>query len=865
MSKAKPRKSPAVPAVVAPPAAALRPRPSKIVGLLDMMNDTSISGWAIDTSAPHQPFQLRVSIDDVVTGVIGCGLPRNDVGALNLPSANVGFIYEIPARYQDGTRHVLKLSEIDASPIVLSSRTGMVMPELHFCLTGKIRFEGVLDGVIDGLIRGWAVKIDERAKTKTGGLRILVTEAGQPVAELLADEYRADVATALDADPGCGFAFSPSFELRHGRRATLRFYVMPGRYELQGSPVEIAFPDGSERERLNALIARADELFSYAYHLRRELKAALPAPRYFLNDYPRWAAKSMPLALPRAVARYGALARQDQLVSVICPVYRPELADFLQAVDSVRAQTYGFWELLLVDDGSADPTLSAVMERLAQSDSRIRLIVQPRNMGIAAASNAAIAVALGVFIAFLDHDDRLEPCALEVMLCAQAATGARLLYSDEDKIDRSGMLSEPHFKPDFNYRYLLEVNYICHFVLMELSLSREVGLIDPRFDAAQDHEFLLRITERVPPAQIQHVPEVLYHWRKSATSTAAASGAKPDAASAGEAAVAAHLQRRKLSAKVTRRGSLTCYRTSWLPAASVKRVARVSILIPFRDHIELTAACVAAIRKHTADVNYEIILLDNWSSSPEAELFCTRQANLAATSVIRIAEPFNYSRINNIGAGRACHDFILFLNNDVIVSQPDWLRVMLNEMLIDPRVGAVGAKLLYPNRTVQHAGVVLGVGGIADHAFRGLPADAAGYMMHAMAAQQISAVTGACMLVRKAAFDAVGGFDEAELPVAFNDVDLCLKLRGAGWKIMFAPDAVAEHRESISRGDDFDAPKIGRFMLENEVMHRRYEGELEIDPFYSPHFSRDSGVYRELRILLPEEIKAESRPEVAIT
>ncbi|MDD2795879.1 glycosyltransferase, partial [Acidocella sp.] len=239
------------------------------------------------------------------------------------------------------------------------------------------------------------------------------------------------------------------------------------------------------------------------------------------------------------------------------------------------------------------------------------------------------------------------------------------------------------------------------------------------------------------------------------------------------------------------------------------------------------------------------------SSSPEAEPFTARQANLPGTRVIRIAEPFNYSRLNNIGARAARYEFLLLLNNDVIVREPLWLRTMLDECLVNERVGAVGAKLLYPAGTVQHAGVVLGVGGVADHAFRGIAGRAPGYVMRAMAAQQISAVTGACMLVRRAAFEAVGGLDEAELTVAFNDVDLCVKLTQAGWQIVYTPDAVAEHRESVSRGDDFDESKIARFMLENEVMRERYAGILPYDPFYNQHFSREGGVYRELRLLEP--------------
>jgi GT2 family glycosyltransferase len=821
-------------------------------GFLDQMDDAAVSGWAVDVANLREPLKLRVLIDDVNVDLVVCDLARDDAAKYHLPSDRVGFFFNIPARFIDGGRHVLKFATIDGAVVALSSRRGAPTPEFHFCLARQTIVEGVLDGVVDGLIQGWALSFDTRTKIGIGGIRILVMSAGQPVAELLADQYRADVADALKADGACGFTFSPPTALRHGKRVTLRFYAMPERQELRGSPLEIAFLDDGERERINALIGRADELFSYAYYLRRELKAALPGERYMLSDYARWTVKSAPGALARAVARYGGLPETSPLVSIICPVYKPTISAFLAAIDSVRAQSYPHWELLLIDDASQDRVLTDAIELLASSDARIKYIRRPENGGISEATNDGLRAAQGQYIAFFDHDDVLVAHALEIMLRAQAATGARLLYSDEDKIDRSGALSEPHFKPDFNYRFLLEVNYICHFVLADTALVKQAGLFDSRFDGAQDHDFLLRMIEMIAPEEIHHVPEILYHWRKSANSTASLGAAKPLAAQAGERAVAAHLSRRKIDAEVTRRGGLTCYKIDWrLPAT--QRSRGVSILIPFRDHIELTQECVRAVRSVTEDVDFEIILLDNWSNEAEAEMFCTDQANMRDTEVIRIAEPFNYSRINNIGARKAKHEFLLFLNNDVFVKDPLWLRIMLNELLIDEHVAAVGAKLLYPNGTVQHAGVVLGVGGIADHAFRSLPGDSPGYVMRAMAAQQVSAVTAACMLVRKSAFEEVGGFDEVELTVAFNDVDLCMKLTAAGWKIIFNPDAVAEHRESMSRGDDLDESKVARFMLENEVMRQRYTERLPQDPFYNRHFSRESGVYRELRLLDPKD------------
>ncbi len=830
------------------------PPARNLLCFIDRMDMSGIGGWAVDFAAPRASLHLRVLIDGVITDMLICDLHRDDAHLVSQENSRIGFRYEIPERYRDGLRHELTLATLDGTPVPMTSRNGGQLAALSICLAKPVRIDGLVDGMVDGLIQGWALRVDEHAGTRLGGSRILVTMEGQPVAELLADQYRADVAESLDCEAACGFIFSPPPELRRKRRNVFRFLVLPERHELQGSPLEIIYPEEGARERIEALIARTDELFAFAYRMRRDLQASLPRERYLLADYPRWAAVSLPLAASRAVARYGALPASQPRVSLICPVYRPAIGDFIAMIDSVKKQSYGNWELLLVDDASNDPALTTAMRDLAKADPRIKCLAQKRNGGIARASNAAIAKAKGQFIAFLDHDDLLEPAALEIMLRAQNATGAKLLYSDEDKAERAGTLCEPHFKPNFNHRFLLEVNYICHFVMVEAQTLRQTGGLDTKLDGAQDHDLLLRLCETLTTDDIHHVPEILYHWRKTATSTSAAGAlAKPKAAAAGAACVAAHLARRGLPALVESRNNLTCYEVRWQIPAKTRKAAGVSILIPFRDHIDMTLECVEALRRHTKDVTFEIILLDNWSTSAESGAFTAQQANLPNTKIIRIAEPFNFSRLNNIGARAAQHDYLLFLNNDVIVHDPLWLRHMLDECLADPCVGAVGAKLLYPDETVQHAGVVLGVGGVADHAFRGIPGTAPGYMMHALAAQEISAVTGACMLVRKNAFLATGGFDEQELSIAFNDIDLCVKLRQAGWKIIFTPDAVAEHRESISRGDDFNEAKIARFMLENEVMRQRYPEILPNDPYYNPHFSREGGVYRELRILPASE------------
>ncbi len=819
------------------------PATPAVVGFIDRMEEDVIEGWAVDPANATAPATLRVMIDGHLVDTLVCDLLRQDVAARRLGVAKVGFFYRIPERFQDGMRHVLALRMLTGEPAMLPGRAGTGVSEWHFCLRNPTRIEGVVDGLVDGLIQGWALRTYERSGTRAGGVPILVTCEGRPLVQITADQFRPDVGEALGVDPACGFAFSVPEPLRHRARMTLSFFALPEHQELLSSPVDIELPPPATLARVNALLDQSDELFRLAWKLRQELKSIRPAERFMLSDYAAWAERALPHARARAIARYGEDALADApLVSVVCPVYRPRVADFLAAVDSVRAQTYANWELLLVDDASGDADLTAAIAGLARADARVRPFVQRQNGGISRATNRALAEARGDYVAFFDHDDVLEPAALEILVRAARRTGAKLLYSDEDKIDAAGRLSEPHLKPDWNPRLLRSINYICHLVLVARDAIAAAGPLDAAMDGAQDHDFLLRLTERLEPAQIHHVPEVLYHWRKSANSTATARTAKPAAAAAGARAVTAHLKRRKLAAKAEPLDGQTIFRVRW----QFPERPRVTIIIPFKDHIDITRLCVERILAVTEGVDYEILLVDNWSESPEAQEFCAAIANDPRVRVLRVEEPFNYSRLNNLAVAKTAAPFLLFLNNDVIVSQPDWLRVLADEARADARVGAVGAKLLYPDGSVQHAGVVLGVGGIADHIHRGLPGSAPGYVARAICAQELSAVTAACMLVRAEAFRAVGGFDAAELPVAFNDVDLCLKLRREGWHVLWTPDVVAEHRESMSRGDDLKEGTLARFMYENEVMRQRWGDALPFDPFYNAQFSRESGIYREL-------------------
>jgi GT2 family glycosyltransferase len=530
------------------------------------------------------------------------------------------------------------------------------------------------------------------------------------------------------------------------------------------------------------------------------------------------------------------------LVSILCPVYRPKLHHFVAAVQSVRSQSYANWELIVVDDGSKDAALKDCIGDLVKQDGRIRSFTRRSNGGIGAATNTAISHAKGEYIAFFDHDDLLVHVAIEVMVRAAQRSGARLLYSDEDKIDERGNLTDPHLKSDWNYRLLLGNNYVCHLTILRRDLLDEVGAVSTAHDGAQDHDLMLRCAERLTAAEVHHEAEILYHWRKSEGSTALAADAKGYAAAAGVAAVGDHLQRRGLAAKVSALEGMTVYRVEWQRSEE----PRVAIVIPYKDQVEITLRCLRAILSLTSYRNYEIVLVDNWSSSTAAREFAADVSNIAQVRVLRVAEPFNFSRLNNLATREVAADYYMFMNNDLFVTQRSWLRVLVDEALSGDRVGAVGGKFVYPDMTVQHGGVILGVGGVGEHAHRGIAHDAPGYMGRALLAQELSAVTAAGVLVDARAFVEVGGFDASDLLVAFNDVDLCLKLRAAGWKVIWTPEFIAEHHESISRGDDNDPAHRKRFYHENQTMQERWGAVIRNDPFYNQNFSRKAGIFRML-------------------
>ena len=554
-----------------------------------------------------------------------------------------------------------------------------------------------------------------------------------------------------------------------------------------------------------------------------------------IGDYASWVARYDTLATERMQdlsERAGRLGTDAPLISILVPTYMTPERWLRRCIESVIGQVYPRWQLCIADDASPDVRVMEVLRGYAALDDRIQVTRRDTNGHIAEASNSALELARGSYVGLLDHDDELRPHALLEMAEAIVANpDLALLYSDEDKLDEDGRRFDPYFKPDWNPDLLLSQNYVCHFTVIRTDLVREVGGFRKGFEGSQDHDLILRCTERLPASRIHHVPRVLYHWRAIEGSTALTRDAKDYAAEAGARAVAGHLERLHPGARVEGL-SHGHYRVRWpLP----EQPPKVSLVIPTRNKVELLRTCVDSILAKTRYPDYEVLVVDNQSSDADALDYLARIDRDPRVRVLRDDAPFNYSAINNRAVGQCDGAVIGLVNNDIEVISPGWLDEMVSQAL-RPGIGAVGAMLYYPNDTIQHAGVGLGIHGVAAHLYTGMPRGYPGHGGRARVAQQLSAVTGACLVVSRDAWEAVGGLDEA-LQVAFNDIDFCLRLGDAGYRNIWTPFAELYHHESASRGAEDSEEKQQRFAREVELMQERWGARLRADPAYNANLS----------------------------
>lgn len=520
----------------------------------------------------------------------------------------------------------------------------------------------------------------------------------------------------------------------------------------------------------------------------------------------------------------------EPLISILVPVYRTPEEFLMQMIQSVRRQTYGNWELCIANADPSDENVVRILKTASRKDERIRVTEVPENEGIAQNTNAAFAIAKGAYIGLLDHDDLLTADALyEVVKALNQKERPAVVYSDEDKVTTD--LSEhfqPFMKPDFNKDLLRSNNYICHFFVAEKQLVEEVGGFRGAFNGAQDYDLILRCTEKAE--HITHIPRILYHWRVHKASTADNPASKMYAFDAGKRAIEEHLKRCGETGVVSHTKDLGFYRVQYQMSGN----PLVSIIIPNKDHVDMLDKCLRSIQKSSYR-NYEVIIVEN-NSVEEATFDYYKKIASDRIRVVYWEGIFNYSAINNFGAKAAQGEYLLLLNNDVEVITENWLEELLSNCQ-RPDVGIVGAKLYYPDDTVQHAGIIIGIGGVAGNVFVGLPRKFTGYFHKASIQQDLSAVTAACMMVKRSVYEEVGGLEE-KLQVAFNDVDFCLRVRKAGYLVVFDPYVELYHYESKTRGAENTKEKVRRFQTEIEYMRSHWLDLLKKgDPMYNPNLT----------------------------
>ena len=520
------------------------------------------------------------------------------------------------------------------------------------------------------------------------------------------------------------------------------------------------------------------------------------------------------------------------LISIAVPAYQTPVEFLRQMIESLIVQTYSNWELCIVNASPDNEEMQKVLAEYSAGDSRVRFCNLKENLGIAENTNRAFAMAKGEFVGLLDHDDLLAPNALyEIVKILQDHPQADALYTDEDKVT-TGLDEhfQPHLKPDFNLDLLRSNNYICHFFVVRKSIVEKAGGFRKEFDGAQDYDFIFRCTENA--GEILHVPEILYHWRTHKASTADNPASKMYAFEAGKRAIEAHLERTGTKGEVSHTQDLGFYRVKY----PVQGKPLVSVIIPNKDEKETLQTCLEMLEKNTGYQNFEIIIVENNSTTDEIFRYYKELSRNRKIHLLRWGKEFNYSAINNYGVRHANGEYLLFLNNDVTVITPGWIKELLG-VCQRPEVGAAGVKLIYPDNTIQHAGCVIGLGGIAGHMFVDMPANRTGYLHKASILQDMSAVTAACMMMKRTAFEEAGGFTE-KLSVAFNDVDLCLKVRKNHKLIVYDPYVQLYHMESKTRGAEDNKEKVRRFQEEIEYMRCQWIDILKKgDPYYNKNLS----------------------------
>ena len=785
------------------------------------------AGWFFDGSTKEHSIKAYLDNRELPLTVQvnrGAEVRQKYIRSINEIEEEVVGIIKLPPDWRNGRRVTLMAAyreEYRKSYAISTAKLGRLENEVSYYVENCHREGSQIT------VTGWCMS--------AGDIKLeLLDGSRQPISEKVEHYYRKDL---LSVFPECDKEAKPGF-LVQGTAAGGQsgpFYL-----EMRGAKnhSRTRLTKWDEGTKLQYVIEKAGDTVRYlerngisatAYKIKSKLTHKEG------NTYENWRAKYLPA--PEELQRQREdIFETEPLFSLVVPLYKTKPQYLREMIDSVTAQTYGNWELCmaLAASGEEDAALISILEEYAGRDARICYQVLPENGGIAKNTNAALAMASGDYLVPVDHDDLVPENALyEFASAIRRDDAIDMLYSDEDKLDMDGgALFDPHFKPDFNPDLLTSVNYICHLFLAKRELVEKTGGFRQEFDGAQDYDFIFRCTEQAE--RIVHIPMVLYHWRCHQDSTASNPESKLYAFEAGARAIMAHYERMGIKAEKVEKGvDYGIYHTTF----QLDGEPLVSVIIPNKDHRADLDACIRPMLQKGTYKNLEFIVVENNSTEPETfQYYEEIQKEFSNVHVVRWGREFNYSAINNFGVAFAKGEYLLFMNNDIGMIAENFVEEMLGFCQRDD-VGIVGARLLYEDDTIQHAGVVIGFGGIAGHTFIGLHKAENSYFHRAMCAQDYSAVTAACMMSKKSVFEAVGGFTE-ELAVAFNDIDYCMKVREQGKLVVYAPYAVLHHYESKSRGLEDTPEKVARFNREVAVFARRWPEILKNgDPYYNPNLT----------------------------
>ncbi len=543
----------------------------------------------------------------------------------------------------------------------------------------------------------------------------------------------------------------------------------------------------------------------------------------YRETYSNWLQTNSKLTSSKATLK-------QPLISIVVPVFRPNLQYFEEFIGSIQSQSYANWELCLCDDASNSPELSQYLENLTRSDKRIITTKNLQNLHISRSTNKAVELAKGDWVVFSDQDDLLDKEALnEIAHAIEQNPEAELIYSDEDKLTTNGKRHSPYFKPDWSPELLLSQNYVNHLCAMRKPLFDELGGLRPNLEGAQDHDLLLRASKELSPSQVIHIPQVLYHWRILPTSTAGNSEQKPYALKNAVTALSNHLN----DLLPDYAPEVSIEKNKSYSFRIQKNHPSVSIIILNKDAPELLAKILTGLLSKTNYPDFEIIIVDHESTDEKTRTIFSSLSSNPKVKILPYRGEFNFSKMNNLAAEKAFGEMLCFINNDVEVIEEDWLMKLASYALL-PNAGAVGPKLLYPSFRIQHAGIILGIGPVAGHAFKFYPDTAPTYQRWGHLVRNVSAVTGAVLLLNSATFKKVGGFDSTDFPNTFSDVDLCCRLTNSGYRNIYVGTTKLIHHESSSRGKFKDESDIeGRF-------NQKWKKKFPLDPFYSQHLTKSS-------------------------